>query len=490
MSNLITRLRGRLSRDQADQDPHTWTLPSKYSISSAIAAGSPVPNPVALRNAFVPDPTAQGSKDALIYPDASHVVVHLCLLECFRNLRRSAIELDIQSFRPPAYTPDAAGSSSLSEERLPESLHWDLLIRLAVTRFTTWWHNLPQVFSHAIAYDHHAGSKADLQLSLNYLPPLDVLLIWYSLMLDEEEYSRLCHQTADPRLSLLCFPWPAIRDAINRETMSFELPKPAEILFSTISEQSANILTYLDQPPAYAESTESPFAIDLVLQVHQQEHFIDTSHDALWVRSPAMSGSLQRACAEYVRAQRLGRLGEFSSQQLPYGVELVWRTHRLFPAQYQNYRHVGVDSRDETTDLKTTSSSDTAGSTSSSAQLDDHIGCICWICERIRDDNPAWKYDDHKKSYNPAHLQALFHEQVSQIKDDVGFFRTSESHRRQGLPLPTRPPTAAERDAERQESKKRNESGFHGSSGYVEERPNGRRKLKTRSPVPFSGFSV
>lgn len=239
--SLFNRVRGRLSSHPTGRfDPHEWVLP-KYSISSATSPTTQIPDPRHLKNAFVPDPTTEAAKDVLIYPDASHVAVHLCLLECFRKLRASAVGLDIHSFKPPAYSEDAGGSAShLVEERLPESLHWDLLVRLAVTRFTTWWHNLPQVFSHAVAYDPRAGANG-AQLSLHYLPPLDVLLVWYALMLDEDEYSRICHQTADPRLSALCFPWPAIRDTIERESFTYQLSKPAEILFSTISEQSANI---------------------------------------------------------------------------------------------------------------------------------------------------------------------------------------------------------------------------------------------------------
>lgn len=444
-----------------------------------------IPNPSALRNAFVPEASAQSPKNALIYPDTSHAAVHLCLLECFRNLRRSAVELDIQSYKPPAYTEDAEVHHGLVEERLPESLHWDLLVRLAVTRFTTWWNNLPNVFSHATAYDHRAGANAEIQLGLNYLPPLDVLLVWYSLMLDEEEYTRLCHQAADTRLSLLCFPWPAIRDAIDRETMSFNLPRPAEILFLTISEQSADIFKYLDGPPAYAESTESPFAVDLVLQVQQQETFIDTSHDALWIRSPALDGSLNRASTQYLGLQPSGQLSHYDLQQLPHGVELIWRTHRLYPAQYLNYCHTANnEAPSESHDLKVTSSSETTDSSSSVPRAHEYNTCICWACERIRDDAPSWNYDRDTKSFDPLIIDSLSSEQISQIKDDVGFHRAAEMNRRQGLPLPTRAPTPAEKEAEKLEAKRRKEAGYlAGPNEFLEVLPNGKKKYKIRSSV-------
>jgi len=489
--SIFGRVRGRLSGVQADQDPHSWHFPNKYSISSSTSRATVIPNPVDLRNAFVPDATTHAPhKTALIYPDSSHAAVHLCLLECFRNLRTKAIKLDIQSYKPPAYAQDASPDESFAEESLPESLHWDLLVQLAVTRFTTWWKNLPQVFDHAIAYGQRGGAIRDeIQLPVNYLPPLDVLLVWYSLILDEQEYSRVSHQACDTRLSMLCFPWPAIRDAIDRDTMTFELPRPAEILFSTISEQAPDILTYLDAPPAYAESNESPFAIDLVLQVHQQEAFIDASHQALWIRSPTLTGSLQRAALDYVGALTSGRLGSLTQDEIPFGIHLIWRTHRLFPAQYLNHcSNAGFDTADSASDLKVIHSSETAQSSSSFRS--DSSGCqicICWICESIRDNKPEWKYDSVTRSYDTEILAQTSPEQLLQIKDDVGFYRAAESNRRQGLPLPTRPLTSKEKNAEKLEARKQKELGqLPGLNEYIEVLPNGKKKYRISRAVRAS----
>ena len=47
----------------------------------------------------------------------------------------------------------------------------------------------------------------------------------------------------------------------------FELPRTAQNLFSTLSTQSSDILTYLESPPAYTEGEILPFEADLFAEV-------------------------------------------------------------------------------------------------------------------------------------------------------------------------------------------------------------------------------
>lgn len=487
---LFSRVRSKLSSSQAIDDPHDWRS-KEYSSSTSSGSTTVIPSAAALRNAFIPDATYNSPKEAFIYPDSSHAAVHLCLLECFRNLRLNAIQLDLQSYKPPTYSESAAPSTEaqLHDGRLPDSMHWDVLVQLASTRFTIWWNNIESVLSHASMYVIRGGARSEVQLSSYYLPPLDVLMVWYSLMLDHGEYSRVCHETVDHRLTTLCFPWTAIREVIDRETMQYKLPRAAENLFLTLTDQEADILSYLDTPPAYSESAASPFDIDLVAQVHLQQSFIDDSHEFLWIRSPALIGSLGRSYLAYLQAQSLGRLSSLNVDNLPYGVELMWRTHRLFPARYSAHREIDFDAPSpEMVDLKETRSSETSassrsGSISRSVSGDIDI-CLCWACERIRDYAPTWMYDKATKSFDMAVLRAMSNEDVRQVHDDVGFYRAVESNRRLGLPLPTRPPTAAEKEAEKLEAKKKKDAGvLPGIGEYIEILPNGKTKIRVSKSI-------
>jgi hypothetical protein len=480
--SIFRRVRGQLSGSNTEQDPHTWYLPNKYSVSTSTTPVNTIPNSAELRNAFIPDPTAPSSKKILVYPDTSHAAVHLCLLECFRNLRREAIRLDIQSYRPPAYAREQTADDGLDDGALPESLRWDLLIQLAVTRFTTWWRSIPQIFSHAAAYDRLAGGHTNLQLGVNYLPPLDVLMVWYAFMLDDEEYSQACRESEDPRVQQLCFPWLAIKDALNTETMTLKIPRAAEILFSTMSSQSADVLEYLNAPPAYAESAASPFNIDLGLQVHEQQSFIDEAHSHLWIRSPALHGSLYRSTRHYLRAQLMGQSNANGSLTTMFGTHLVWRTHRLFPAQYQHFcRTAEMDVCDSSSDLKATTSGETAGSDSQQSEVTDPEVCICWICERIRDESAEWRYDRTTKFYDAKYIDSISSDQLFQIRDDVGYYRAVEDNRRHGLPLPTRPLTAAEKEAEKLEAKRQKE--LKEMYDLFEVLPNGKKRFRIRKSL-------
>ncbi|KPA36682.1 hypothetical protein FLAG1_10537, partial [Fusarium langsethiae] len=278
--NLFTRLRSNTkgkapeqTPDQSTLDPHQWKLPSTYATSSQPGAKlTIIPDPKVFANVFsIPTEFEPIRLETLLaYPDASHAAVHLALLGCFRNLRASARALDVSIVQPPSYNEKSTATGPSSETApLPESQRWDFLIKLAVTRFMAWWDNIDMVLNHASVYSHHAGSHVAVQLTKDYLPPLDILLVWYSLMLNTDAYVTACqaHGGKVERLKNLCFPWPAIRDVVDMDRMEYELPRAAQNLFRNLSSQSCDILTYLDSPPAYTDSGKALFKTDLFSEV-------------------------------------------------------------------------------------------------------------------------------------------------------------------------------------------------------------------------------
>jgi hypothetical protein len=494
--SLFTRVRGRLSISSKldSTDPHHWRLPSSYSISrSNSGRQTTIPNPRIFRNAFVPnDPTLGIAEASLIYPDISHVAVHLALLECFRKLRLSASGLDVEVHVLPDYSENPAPARDDGPIRLPDSDRWDLLIRLAATRFVAWWMNIDQVFNHATAYTHHAGNKSVVQLTKDYLPPLDVLLVWYAFMLDHEDYDAACRDRDMPKLLELCFPWPAIRDVIDFESMTFSLPRAADNLFNTLTGQSADILKYLSQPPAYMPATSLLWQTNLFSEVKSQDTFIDNAHDLLWIRSPSLKGSLDRSAVNYLEMQLSKGLGDLGETSLPFGVELTLRTHKLFPIQYQIFckdilsTNVPADSKSPVSPQLTTSGEESQGNNLSTE-------CCCWTCERVRDDLPEFTYDKSNPTENDLSLLSqLSSAKLHSIQDDLGFYRAVENARIMRLPLPVRPPTAEEKEAEKVEAKKRHEAGvLPGLNEYVVVLPNGKRKIKrSKYFSPTFGLSM
>ncbi|KAF4973346.1 hypothetical protein FSARC_324 [Fusarium sarcochroum] len=504
---LFNRFRGAFSGIPVDvdpyADPHTWKLPSSYPISKPGGRQTTIPDPRIFGNAFTPtDAEAGNTETILTCPDISHAAVHLALLECFRNLRISASALDVEVPDLPAYTEKPTESPSVGTTRLPESQRWDLVIKLAISRFEVWWANIGHVLMHLTAYGHHAGDKVMVQLSKEYLPPLDVLLVWYVFMQDSDAYHAACisHEPRISRLEHLCFPWLAIRDVIDMERFHFTLPRTAQNLFSTLSGQSSDILTYLESPPAYTDDCTPPFKVDLFDEIKDHENIINEAHSLLWIRAPALAGSLTRASVEYSDHQRRGRADRRNSREVPFGIDLFWKTHRLFPSHYRLFIHdnenCGQSSESKASVPK--------GSSSDSAPGDSKVvseRCQCWTCERIRDDIPSFVHttpslDHASSSTNPSasarqQILELSSEQIRQIQDDVGFYQAVEKARTRREPLPTRPPTATEKEAEATAKAKQKELGYRpGSNEYLEILPDGTRKIRQRQVSGWGSWTT
>lgn len=482
--------------DQAvNLDPHTWTLPSSYKPSQADGKQTIIPDPRVFSNVFsIPCETeAQSIETLLAYPDASHAAVHLALLECFRNLKASAKALDVKVIQPPSYddtkSPEPASPSEPTQ--LPASKKWDLLIKLAVTRFTTWWSGIELLLNHASAYSHHGGSRAALQLTKDYLPPLDILLVWYALMLNPEAYEAACNAqgTNATRLKNLCFPWPAVRDVIDMDKMQLVLPRSAQKLFTNITSQPCDILEYLQSPPAYTDTGKVSIETDLFSEVKRHEGIIEESNKLLWIRSPALQGSLIRAGLEYLdfHLREPNAVEEEMVSHQSFGVRLFWRTHRLFPRQYKAFlKEIGGLQPDQTQGQDLKRDAKILFDMDDPSPIQEH--CHCWTCERIRDDLPEFVYAKPSEaassstSLSPMQKQisSLSAETLLQIQDDLGFCLAVEDARRSGLPLPTRPPTTAEKEADKIAKQKQKELGYRpGLNEYLEVLPDGRRKIRT-----------
>lgn len=498
------------ARDLVKVEPHDWRLPpaSVYPSSKPGGRQTLVPNPQLLANAFIPgEPRPGDLKTALAYPDVSHVAVHLALLECFRHLRLSAVGLDIEVDHPPEYEEKPSADGAAKTRLSDEDQRWDLLLRLAVDRFTAWWSNIDSVLNHASVYTHHAGDRVPVQLAKNYIPPLDVLLVWYAFMLNGDAYAAMCRdrEAQSPRITKLCFPWPAIRESIDLDTMRFSLSSPAQILFSTLSGQSADIFEYLESPPAFADPDILPVGVDLFAEVKKHEGFTDEAHSLLWIRAPSLRGTLTRATEDYFDFQLSGAATSNVEFDLPFGTNLVWRTHQLFPRQYDLFLLEIGTGEDEKGASRLSDGFDT--------EYADVIsrGCYCWVCERVRDDvpdfvhppastSPALTPSSSSSSLDPSspppehqiQLSSLKSDQIRQILDDLGFYSAVEQARRQGKPLPTRPPTEAEKEAEKTAREKQAEIGFRpGLDEFLEILPDGRRKIRRRKyAAPFQGFTV
>lgn len=524
----------------SDLDPHQWDLsysttswkPSKLSKHPKTV----VPDPAIFRDAIVPSVEQIERGSTTSYPNPGHLAVHLLLIECFLKLKQSATTApELTILDAPKYPGDPAqGKTAGPPETSQAAERWKTVVRLAVSRFQVWFENIESLLTHAAAY-HRYGSNstaAHAAITPDYLPPLDVLLVWYVYMNHPGAYhdDNLAHSS--PKLLKVPFPWEAILAVIDTSSLTYTIPPAAQRLFTTTTTQSHDILIYLNHPPPYSELVpENAFSLDLASAVHflvDGTSFMENMHALLWLRSPSLEGTLGRGLAQYnALPQATGcRASAFLSRvRDDPAFELVWRTYILYPVAYETFSnrvfgsdillrspavYSGHEEEETYDDIKATEGLDGTLTNQSSAS-DEGTLCYCWTCQRIMDEDPEYLYipttsteapppsfespEEEGRSpirrrnsifprtqsselppSSPSGSQAplcnLTKEQISEIKSDVAFHRHVEAFRQSnppGTPLPTRPPTTRALERQKQEQESKDRAGKFYGIGYTVE---------------------
>ncbi|KAJ9605631.1 hypothetical protein H2200_009480 [Cladophialophora chaetospira] len=468
----MNMFRRREDFTSSELDPHEWNRArTEFQVSSKHPKTA-IPDSAIFRDVIVPafDQVRNGAQ--LRYPNPGHLAVHLALGECFMKFKEKAIISPELNFLEAPQYEEGKPEKDLTSEIAQAEERWKTVVRLAVSRFAVWFENIESVLRHAAAYHrygpnsnaHHAAITAD------YLPPLDVLMVWYAYMNNPSEYRN---DNLASKLLEMPMPWEAVLNVIDMESLTYKLRPAASRLFATTTTQDADILVYLTQPPPYSElDPHNAFSTDLIAAVHELmdgDSFIQKMHALLWLRSPSLEGTLSRGLARYsALPQATGSsvaawLDGVNSDVL---LELVWRTHMLYPAVYAAYREEVFQGSEAESNLR------------EERDWTDQATCYCWACERVRDDIPDYvrasdfeTLDDRSEGSNRS-LSMLDKDQISEIKADLAFHRYVEvfhnSHP-SGTTLPTRAPTARaiQRQISEQESKDR--AGKYYGVGYTVE---------------------
>ncbi|KJJ33637.1 hypothetical protein AFLA70_48g003990 [Aspergillus flavus AF70] len=337
--------------------------------------------------------------------------------------------------RPTAATADMARTSQIRK--------WELFVKAAVGRFDIWWQNIDKIIRHAKAYNIPAVAQQDTStLSKNYLPPLDVLLAWYSYIL-HPSYSSDCETFGKKTAFTLCFPWHALYEVIDRKTLVYNLPTAAANMFKTMSSQSVDLITCLASPPPYTASISAQYSVDLEHAVAMQDSFVNDTHELLWLRSPACSGSLTRCMERYRRFQIVVHLhpDRRASMRPTWDIELALRTHQLYADNFQMFasqlaggylNHTKVSKPLETEKPMANNMTETNTAELWEKQFaEPYTSCLCWACECIK--------DAIGKSGMELSTKCLSPKQIKEIQKALQFYASVESARESGQRLPAAP---------------------------------------------------
>ena len=247
--------------------------------------------------------------------------------------------------------------------------------------------------------------------------------------------------------SFYSFPWKAIQGTIDLRDLSYNLSKPAQNLFRNrvkrspdlcsdisypppyIADSATNAADYTStQPSSYGSATLNKVVPNSLSQVQISEAFTSISHDLLWIRSPALKGSLARSLQAYRALFTSKSPVDFSTiANTRFDVALACYTHRLNPSSYRRYLP------------NTTSTLAPPEKTASPwpSRPPSNLPCFCWTHEAIT---------STLSSYGYSSLHQLSHKQIEQVKIDIGFHRAVEAARLEGRRLPARMTSADAKD--------------------------------------------
>ncbi|KAF8544408.1 hypothetical protein BDD12DRAFT_873115 [Trichophaea hybrida] len=187
-------------------------------------------------------------------PTVSQAVTHLALLEVFWNYRERflALDDDVKAFFGVALGWPA---EKPWDEEHTEML-WKLVVEIAVGRFEAWWKIVGREME-AAKWDEQktangsrwgpgdGPSKTVTELPSEMLPPVEVLMVWHSFMLNPKCYYDDCFALGVPSMLSVAFPWEAIKNAIDLSTLSYTLPSEAEEFFKVSTSQNPDLFSQL-----------------------------------------------------------------------------------------------------------------------------------------------------------------------------------------------------------------------------------------------------
>ncbi|KAI9158137.1 Glycine-rich domain-containing protein 2 [Paramyrothecium foliicola] len=374
------------------------------------------------------------ARDVASLPHTSQCATHLQLLEVFHVLRQRILESEeIDAgfgIKPERVTKTNryGETKTLKDPTLGDrrQIKWTVFIEFAAVRFLAWRDRLKQ------SPDTMLEKTAEGHLRLRNLPPLDVIMLWHSFMLNPRLLEEHCR---DEPLYQLRMPWDLVHDSIRSKDWTF-LPKKldeshfeSEVdlvpdLFEQFSQwdnsatPSAPRLTALrlvrpgvsskgeDDALEFATSPASnstnsavlkykkifenvnpDLAVELADAVVRQTAFIYKMNSYLWIRSPALEGTIRRATKRYRNFLTLLKIYPGHIIVPTLDIDLVWHTHQCMSEGYAKAmkaivgRFINHDDKIGKTSLATNYDACTAF-------YRVHFGveyqiCGCWDCEAL-----------------------------------------------------------------------------------------------------------
>ncbi|KAM0342621.1 hypothetical protein ACHAPU_009350 [Fusarium lateritium] len=391
----------------------------------------------------------------LALPTLSECATHLEFLETLFILRQKVLvskDLDeafcIEPVRETK-TGYQGDTKTLKDDNLWEKRQakWPKFLGFAVVRFLAW--------------REHLNMSRAVDITPDNLPPLDVLMVWHSFLLNPRLFRTNC---AEEPLFRVRFPWKYIHDATNNGEWTFKLQPAAAANYEETSSFSPDLFDEMvlwkslkfnnrwnvsqlelgggrgkalddnrcKQYFDHFDRFDSELAEQLRDAVVRQGSFVDKMNSFMWIRSPALEGTIRRGIARYLNFCKLLKMSK-TTVVPTLDIDLVWHTHQCTASNYGKAmtvlagRFINHDDTIEKPQL-----GDGFGETRRLYRVyfgQEYRVCGCWDCQAL-----LTELEGVFESGEDVDMDKI----AEKVKDDVFYHRAVEWSRRHKLPLPKR----------------------------------------------------
>jgi hypothetical protein len=175
--------------------------------------------------------------------------------------------------------------------------------------------------------------------------------------------------------------------------------------------------------------SDHPMIKQLVDAVTRQSAFVQKMDRQLWIRSPAVEGTLQRAIQRYEYFLTLFKMYPRKMLVPTLDIDLVWHTHQCSPAQYmeatQKLAGRFIDHDDKLGSDKLDAGLENTINLYRVRFAEEYEYCLCWDCEAVKSAVASESLGEEQDA------QAI----AKRLQSVLAYFRAVEIARRKGETL-------------------------------------------------------